>query len=84
MLFSHKDALSSVSRLVRVLALLDLADQQLKGLGDILVVARAGLGESAIELLGQLPALLGCDLALLGPEIALVADDAYRDPVGAL
>ena len=81
----HKQAsIRTTSRLIRILRLLDLADDEVESLADVLVVARAGLGVGAIELLGQRFALLDGDLALLGTEIALVAYDHDGDPFGAL
>jgi hypothetical protein len=53
--------------LARLLALLNLSDHALEGFADILVVARAGLGEAAAQLFGQLLAVCERDLALLGP-----------------
>jgi hypothetical protein len=52
-----------------------LSNQQLKGTTDVLVVSSAGFGPAALDLLGDLLAVLGSDLSLLGPEIALIADN---------
>jgi hypothetical protein len=73
---SHDGALALVGRRVRVLGLLDLLDEKLEGLGDADVVAGAGLGPGAAELLSELLPFLNADLSLLGSQIALVADDA--------
>ena len=81
---SHDDTFSIVLRFVWILRLLNLTDEQLKGLGDILVVAGAGLGPGAVELLRHLATLLGRDLALLRPEIAFVADNDEWYPFDTL
>lgn len=70
--------------LVRVRRLLDLPDHELERLDDVLVVAGTGLRERALEALCELLAVLGRNLALLGSQIALVADDDDRDPFCAL
>lgn len=80
---SHHHTLSAVLRLVGVLGLLDLADQQLKGLGHVRVEACTGLDLGAVKLLGQLLAVLDGDLALLGAQIALVADNHQGHPAHA-
>lgn len=81
---SHNIALAAGGRLIRVLRLLDLCNEQLKGLGYVLVVASTRLGPGAIVFLGQLLALLGGDLTLFGAQIGLVADDDDGDPLDAL
>lgn len=81
---SHELALAIGRRLVRVLRLFNLANQQLKRARHVLAVARAGLGPRALVALGERLALLGCDLALLGAEVGFVADDADGDGVCAL
>ena len=81
---SHEHALAALGRLVGVLRLLHLADEQLKGPGDVLVVPGAGLGPGSLVLLGHGLALLGRHLALLGAQVALVADDADGDAGRAL
>lgn len=48
------------------------------------VIPGAGLGPGAAELISQLLAILGADLALFGPQVALVADDADGDFLAAL
>src|SRR4051794_29031714 len=63
---------------------LDLVDDQVEGLGDVLVVTGAGLGPAAAELVGERAAGFLVDLALLGPQVRLVADYDYRDGRGAL
>lgn len=82
--FSHDTALAAGGRLIRVLRLFDLCNEELKGLVDILVVAGTGLRPAAVVLFGDLLAILGRDLALLGAQIALVAHDDDRDPLDAL
>lgn len=81
---SHELALAIGRRLVRVLRLFNLANQQLKRARHVLAVARAGLGPRALVALGERLALLGRDLSLLGAEVGLVADDADGDGVCAL
>lgn len=81
---SHEFALAIGRRLIRVLRLFNLANQQLKGARHVLAVSRAGLGPCALVALGELLALLGRDLALLGAEVGFVADDADGDGVCAL
>jgi hypothetical protein len=80
----HDMTLASASRLTRVLAPLHLANDELKCLEDVLVVARARFGPGALELFGKGLAILGCDLALLGTEVGLVAHDNNRDPLDSL
>jgi len=74
----------AASGLTRVLAGLDLLDQKLEGLLDVLVVPRTGFGPAALELLRELLAVFGGDLALLGTQIGLVANDDDGDPVDSL
>lgn len=81
---SHDNALAAGGRLIRILRLFDLCDEQLKSLVDVLVVAGAGLGPAAVVLFGKLLAVVGRDLALLGAQIALVAHDDDGDPLDAL
>lgn len=83
-LSSHNIALAAGGRLIRVLRLFDLCNEELEGLVDVLVVASAGLGPAAVVLVGQLLAVLGRDLALLGAQIAFVAHDDDGDPLDAL
>ncbi len=80
----HHPTRLAAARLGRVLRALDLGNHELKGLGDVLVVARAGLGEGAAELRAQLPPFVRRHLPLLGPQVALVADDDEGDGFGAL
>lgn len=80
----HENALAALGRLARVLGLLDLGDQQLKGLSYVLVVPRACLRPAALNLLCYSLALLGGDLSLFGTEVALVSDDDNRDRLGTL
>lgn len=68
----------------RVLRLLDLPDHQVKRLGDVVVISSTGLSECGVELLGDLTTFFEGDLALLGFEIALVADDGDGNPFCAL
>lgn len=81
---SHNRAFGPVRLLIRVLRLLDLADDEFKSLGDIFVVPRTGLGPGTIIFLGQLLAVLDRNLTLLWPQIALVAHDNHGNPVRAL
>ena len=82
---SHDSALGvPFLGLAGLLALLDLGDHALEGLADVLVVARARLGEAAAQLLGQLLAVGQRDLALFGTQVGFVADDCEGDGVGAL
>jgi hypothetical protein len=74
----------ATSRLARVLARLHLLNQKLEGLLDVLVVSGTGFGPAALELLRECLALLGCDLALLGAQIRLVAYNDDRDPFNGL
>ena len=71
-------------RLARLLALLDLSNHSFESLADILVVARAGLGEAAAQLFGELLAVCEGDLALLRAQIRFVAYNCEGDCVGAL
>jgi len=82
--YLHDLAFSAVDRLVGVLGFLDLGDKQLECLADVLVVAGASLGPSAVELFRQLPAVLLADLSLLRPQIALVTHNNDRDTVRSL
>lgn len=83
-LFSHHSALAAGGRLIRVLRLFDLCDEELESLVYVLVVASACLGPAAVVLVRQLLAVLGRDLALLGAQIAFVAHDDDGDPLHAL
>lgn len=74
----------SLFRLAGVLALLDLRDHALESHVDILVIPRAGFGETAAELFGELLAVGQGDLALFGAQVGFVADDCEGDGVGAL
>ena len=74
----------SLFRLTSFLALFNLGDHALEGLADVLVVARARLGEAAAQLFGEFLAVGEGDLALLGAQIGLVADDCEGDGIGAL
>lgn len=81
----HDRALGiSLFRLTGFLALLDLRDHALEGFADVLVVARARFGEAAAQLFGEFLAVGEGDLALLGAQIGLVADDCEGDGIGAL
>lgn len=82
--FSHDKALAAGGRLIRILRLFDLCDEELKGLVDVLVVAGAGLGPATVVSVGELLAVVGRDLALLGAQIALVAHDDDGDPLDTL
>lgn len=81
---SHQYALAAGGRLIGVLRLLDLSDEELESLADVLVVAGTGLGPGAVVLLAQLLSVVGADLSLLGPEIALVAHNDDGDPLDTL
>ena len=81
---SHHDALAPSSRLAWILRFLNLGNHLLEGCGNVDVQPCASLGEAAVEFIRQLPSLVHRDLSLLGSEVALVADDDQRDPVGAL
>jgi len=70
--------------LASLLTLLDLRDHALESFADILVIARAGLGEAATQLFGELLAVCERDLALLGSQVGFVAYDREGDCVGAL
>lgn len=70
--------------LAGVLRLLDLGNQQLKSLADVLVISCTRFGPSALDLFRYLLAILRGDLALLGTEIALVADNDDGNGLGAL
>jgi hypothetical protein len=76
--------LASASGLTRVLAPLHLANDKLKRLEYVLVVARARFGPGALELFGESFAVFGRDLALLGAEVGLVAYDNNGDPFDSL
>jgi hypothetical protein len=81
---SHDNALTTVLRLVRILRLFNLADQELKGDVDMFAVTGTGFRPAALELLRQLLALITCNLALFGPKIALVTNNDQRNPVRTL
>lgn len=81
---SHDGAFASTLRLVGVLRLLDLPDEELEGLGHVLVIPGAGFSPGTVDLLSQLLALLGADLALLGSQIALVTNNYNRYPLDSL
>jgi len=68
-------------RLTRVLAGLHLLNEELEGLLDVLVVPRTGFRPAALELLRELLAVFGRDLALLGTKIRLVSNDDNGYPV---
>jgi hypothetical protein len=70
--------------LASLLTLLDLRDHALESLADVLVVARAGLGEAAAQLFGELLAVCERDLALLGSQVGFVAHNREGNCVGAL
>ena len=71
----HDRALIASGRFIRVLRLLDLANDQFKGLGDILVVACAGLRPCTLIFLAQLLSHFLRDLPLFWAEITLVANN---------
>lgn len=81
---SHNQAFTTVRGFVRILTFLDLGNEKFKGFTDVLVIASTSFGPSAIELLGQLLAVLLTDLALLGSQVALVAYYDNRNPVRTL
>lgn len=76
--------LVALFRLTGFLALLDFGDHAFEGFADVLVVARAGFGEAAAQLLGELLAVCEGDLALFGAQVGLVANNRERDGVGTL
>jgi hypothetical protein len=80
----HDKTLASASRLTRILAPLHFANDELKGLENVLVVACTRLGPGALELFGEDFSVFGRDLALLGAEVGLVAHDNNRDPLDGL
>lgn len=80
----HQNAVALGWCLAGVLRLLNLSDQELKGLANVLVVSCARLGPAALYLFGELLSIFGGDLSLLGSQVALVADNADRNGVSAL
>lgn len=80
----HQNAIALGRSLAWVLRLLNLSDQELESLAHVLVVSRARLGPAALYLLRELLSVFGCHLSLLGAQVALVADDADGDRLGAL
>lgn len=80
----HDNTLVSTRWLIWIGELLDLADHELESLADILVVAGAGLGVAAVELLSQSLALLDGDLTLVWTEITLVTNQDDGNPLDAL
>lgn len=80
----HDRALVSSSWFIWVLSLLDLSDDQLESLGDILVIARAGLGPRTLILLSQRLSILRGYLSLFWAKITLVTNNDNWDPVGSL
>lgn len=65
--FLHDCALCiALFRLTGVLALLDLGNHAFESYVDVLVVPRAGFGETAAELFGEFLAVGQGDLALFG------------------
>lgn len=80
----HDGALATASGLTRVLASLNLPNDELKSLEHVLVVAGAGFGPRALELFGEGFAVFGGDLTLFRTEVGLVAYDDDRDPVDGL
>lgn len=56
-------------RLASFLALLDFGNHAFEGFADVLVVARAGFGEAAAQLFGELLAICEGDLALFGAQV---------------
>ena len=80
----HDRALIASGRFIWVLRLLDLPNDQLKGLGDILVVARAGLSPSTLILFRQLLSHFLGNLPLLWTKVTLVAHNHNWYPFRAL
>lgn len=66
------------------MSLLNLSDDQLESLGDILVVARAGLSPCTLILLSQRLSVLWSHLSLLWAKITLVANNDDWNPIGSL
>lgn len=81
---SHHLTLAGLRGLARTLGFFNLADQQLKCFGNVLVVPSRGFGPPALELFGEGLSVLGRDLSLFGSQIALIAHDADGNVVGAL
>lgn len=81
---SHHNALAAPRRLGRLLELLDLSDHQIKRPLDVVVQPGTGLGERAVQLFFQTPALVQRDLPLVGLEVALVANHDQRYLIRAL
>ena len=80
----HNKAFSAGGGLVGVLRLLNLTDEQLECFGYVLAVPGTSFGPRAVVLVSERLALLGCHLALLRAEVALVADDADGNGLSAL
>jgi hypothetical protein len=80
----HENTVAFLGSLARGLCLFDLSNHELEGLGHIGVVCGAGFGPTALQLLSQLAAVLGTNLALLGSQIALVADNDNWHRLGSL
>lgn len=81
---SHDDTFAASVRLVRILGLLNLPNELLKGLGDVLIIASTSFGPGTLQLLRKFLAILGGDLTLLGSEITLVADNDNGEPLNTL
>lgn len=81
---SHHNTLSAGGSFVGVLRLLDLGNERLKSLADMLVVAGASFGPAAVKPFCKLPGILLGNLTLFGAQVALIADNDNRDPIGTL
>lgn len=79
---SHQHTVALGRSLTRVLTLLNLRNQQLKGLAHIRIIRRTRLRPPTIQALTQFPPLLRADLSLLGSQIALVPHDTDGHAVG--
>lgn len=80
----HHQALVPPRRLIWILCLLNLCNHQLKCLGDIFIELRASFCPRTGVFLCQLLCIFCSDLALLGPQITLVADEDHRYPISSL
>jgi hypothetical protein len=80
----HHVALAPTRWLARILRLLHFCYHHLKGFGDISVQPRTSLSKAAVKLFGQLTAIVGRDVPLIGSQIAFVANNDQGYPFGAL
>jgi len=73
-----------ISRLIGVLRFLNLSNDELKRLGDVLIVPCTCLCVRTVKLLRQRLALLDGDLALIWTQIALIPNNNDGNPFRAL